>query len=240
MTTSVLYYTCCQHDPAIEQACRTQLRQACGDRELVTVALRPIAFGDVRLVLDRPRSPLTLHRQILAGLERASGDVVFMAESDVLYHPSHFDFRPTREDCFYYNIHVWRIRYADGHAVRTAICRQVSGLVAQRALLLEHYRRRVARIEAEGRFDRRIGYEPGCNHYPRGIDAYEAAEWSASVANLDIRHDRTMTRSKWSQADFRNPRWAEGWEETDGEIPGWGRPAAIIGAMKAGVLAGVT
>ena len=98
MIKAVLYYTCNTHAADIEGACRAQLDRARGNLALGTVSREPIRFGDWNIVVDAPRSPLTMHRQILAGLQRLRADVVFLCESDVLYHPSHFEFAPERDD----------------------------------------------------------------------------------------------------------------------------------------------
>jgi hypothetical protein len=232
MTKGILYYTCNCHRADIEQACRAQLTAARDGHGLVSVSQQPIAFGDVQIVLPNiGRSPMSMHKQILAGLEQMTMDVVFLCESDVLYHPSHFDFVPPRADTFYYNVNVWRVRYADGHAVRTAECRQVSGCCADRVLMTEHYRKRLARILKEGRFDPSIGYEPGAHGYPRGIDNSRTESWSSKFPNLDIRHDKNLTRSKWAPEEFRNQKYAQGWEETDGLIEGWNMTSVEITAQ---------
>jgi len=108
---------------------------------------------------------------------------------------------------------VWRVRYADGHAVWTDDLQQTSGLCAYRDLLLEFYEQRVATIERDG-FDRH--YEPGPKTGP-----YQTENWQSLAPNIDIRHDKTLTRSKWRPDEYRNPRYASGWQERD-DVPGWG------------------
>jgi len=220
----ILYYTCNTHDERIELACRQQLLQAKGDCQLVTVSREPILFGEWNIVVDGDRGPSTMHRQILAGLERVDADAVFLCESDVLYHPSHFDFEPERADLFYYNTNVWRVRWKDGHAIWTDNLQQVSGCCAEKDLLLGFYRRRVAQIEKEG-FNRH--YEPG----PK-TGLYRTANRQSAYPNLDIRHSRTLTRSKWSPDEFRNKKYAKGWRETDGDLPGWGCVVDVIKDIK--------
>lgn len=210
MRKCILYYTCNTHDERIEMACRWQLLLARGVWDLVSVSREPIEFGAWNEVVEGPRGPLTMHRQVLAGLERITAPIVFLCESDVLYHPSHFDFVPPRADTFYYNTNVWRVRYPDGFAVWTDDLQQVSGICADRGLLLSFYRRRVAEIEAGG-FDR---------HYePQPKTGGKAANWQSEWPNLDIRHGGTLTRSKWSPDEFRNKRYARGWQEADSVYP---------------------
>jgi hypothetical protein len=169
-----------------------------------------------------------MHYQILAGLERSTADYVFLCESDVMYSPSHFDFIPPRDDTIYYNTNVWRVRYSDGHAVRTANLQQVSGICANRELLLAHYRRRVELIEANGGvFDtKRMAYEPGT----RGKFGDERIDnWQSPYPNLDITgHGNTLTVPRFSIDSFRNKKYAEGWEESDEALPGWPKIAGRV------------
>ena len=61
---------------------------------------------------------------------------------------------------------------------------------------------------------------------------YHTQNWQSRYPNLDIRHDRTMTKSKWSPDEFRNKKYAKGWKETDGELPGWGQAVDILRRIK--------
>lgn len=201
-------------------ACRRQLQAARADCNLITVSLKPIDFGDKNIVLAGKRSPESMHRQVLAGLEQIPSGWVFFCESDVLYHPSHFGFTPPTSEAYYYNEHTYKVDAMTGQAV-FYYTKQVSGLCADRDLLLEHYQKRIKRIESEGKFNLRIGYEPGCHRPPRGIDNYPATRWMAEYPNVDIRHDHNITKTRWSQNEFRNPRACEGWQLAS-EIPGWG------------------
>ena len=177
-------------------------------------------FGYNR-VLDLERGILTMFRQILLGLMDSTADVVFFCEHDVLYSPSHFDFVPQRKGVYYYNENTYKVDAKTGQAL-FYYTKQTSGLCAYRSLLLEHYRLRVARMEQEGRYDRRIGFEPGCHRYPRGIDRYKAERWMSAVPNIDIRHGGNLTPSRFKQEQFRNPQSCLGWKMAD-EVPGWGR-----------------
>lgn len=204
---SIIYYTCNTHQAKIDELCRKQLSKTI--LPIVSVSLnKDLDFGNIRLKTTGERSPLTMHRQIIMGLEACQADYVFLAESDVLYHPSHFDFTPTRDDVFYFNINVWKLRWEDGHCVRTDVSQQLSGMCGSRQLLLDFFKKRVAQIEQEG-FNR---------HYEPPDDLRE--NYLSAVANICIRHDKNLTRSKWSVSDFRNKEYAIGWKEAD-HVPGW-------------------
>ena len=139
-TKGAIYYTCLTHDPFIEQAGRAQLRKAFPG-EIVAVSLnKAIDFGDKNIVYEGVKSPESLFNQALIGLENSTAEVVYLCESDVLYHPSHFDFTPERRDVYYYNDNKWRVDFKSGQAVFYH-CAQVSGLCGYRQFLIEHFRR---------------------------------------------------------------------------------------------------
>ncbi len=195
--------------------CIGNLRMIALAREIVTVSLNtPITFGSVRLTVQGARSPLMMHKQVLAGLQASTTDIVYLCESDVLYHPSHFDYTPPR-GVFVYNTNVWKVRYPDGHAVWTDSLQQVSGVCAYRETLLDFYAQRVAQIE-QGAFNRH--YEPGVR---QSVGSRIVANRLSDYPNICIRHDANLTKSKWSPADYRNERYAKGWRESD-YVPGWG------------------
>ena len=229
----LVYYSDCRADPQLLDLSRRQMRHASGDLPIVSVTLQPVDFG-TNLVLDRPRGIATMFRQILLGLEHLEADIAFLVEHDCLYHRSHFDFTPPRADVYYYNEHTWKVDVVTGQAL-FYYTKQTSGLCAHRDLLVEHYRRRLAKmaeqaaefaargeaVKHEG-FTRRMGFEPGCHPEPRGVDNYAAARWMSPVPNIDLRHADNLTASRWSQSDFRDPQACLGWRLAD-EVPGWGR-----------------
>ena len=162
-----------------------------------------------------------MFRQILTALEALDTDVVFFVEHDVLYHPSHFKFTPPRRDRFYYNQNRWQVDAETGRAVHYLCC-QTAELCADRQLLIEHYRRRIAAVAAAGGYNRNMGYEPGTNAWARSLDGVGHDTWMSPFPNIDIRHGRNLSKTRWSQAEFRNKNSCRGWTEGDG-VPGWGR-----------------
>lgn len=218
----VVYYSDCQAEPQLLRACREQLKRATNGHHLVAVTLEPVPdLAAPNIVCARyERGYLTMFRQILAGLEMCDADVVFLAEHDVLYHPSHFDFVPPDPSKVYYNVNVWKVDAATGRALHYD-CRQTSGLCGYRDVLLDHYRKRVARVESEG-FSRRMGFEPGTHGRPERVDDLQSEEWRSAWPNVDIRHGRNLTPSRWRREQFRDQRHTRGWVEAD-EVPGWGR-----------------
>ena len=237
-TKGIIYYTDNELAQSIAQPVRDQLLQISNDLHIpiVTASLKKMDFGTKNIHFHSlNRGILTLFKQILGALENSTADIVFFTEHDVLYHPSHFDFIPPNKETYYYNINVWKVRWADGHALKIAEAKQLSGLCGYRDLLIRHYRRRLEiikqrqadlkavgkRLKNEG-VSRYMGYEPGLHSPPRGVDDYPTATWQSAYPNLDIRHDSNFTPSRWTKAEFVDQKYTTGWTETDtNSIPGW-------------------
>ena len=185
----ILYYTDNTHNPLIEDLCRQQLLKA--NLPIVSVSLnKDIDFGDKRIRMDGKRSPEMMLKQITAGLEECEG-YTYLAENDVLYHPSHFDFTP-REDKFYFNTNVWKWKWGTDLCVWTDDLQQLSGMSGYKGLLLDYFRNKEANRH----------YEPKEN----------TVNYQSTHPNIDIRHDRNITKSKWSPQDFRNKKYAKGFK----------------------------
>ena len=221
----IIYYTDNQLKLKIAHKVQRQLRHISKDKNLpiVSASLKPMDNMGKNIHIKAERGYLTMFKQILAALEASEAEIIFHCEHDMLYHPSHFDFTPPHKDKFYYNQNFWRVR-EDGFAVHWD-ANQVSGLCAYREHLLNFYRNRVKEIEEKGH-DRR--YEPG----GRDTSQYEA--WFSEYPNIDIRHEGTLTRSKWSRNDFRDKSTCVNWQEsTVDKIPGWDNLKLFIDSLRA-------
>jgi hypothetical protein len=216
-----VYYTDNQCEETIAKAVRANLEKIAKEKgmKIVAVSLAPLDFGK-NIVLPLERGILTMTTQILRGLTEIDTDIVFFCEHDLIYHPSHFDFIPPRDDAYYYNENTWKVRSSDGQAVFFHT-KQTSGCCAYRKLLVEHYQKRVDRIAKEG-FSRSMGFEPGCHHLPSGIDNYPAREWMSLHPNVDIRHATNLTWSRFRPEQYRSQKSIRGWTLAD-DVPFWGK-----------------
>jgi len=246
-TKGIIYYTDNQLDEKIADRCRKELIKVESSKlPIVSVSLKPIAFGD-NIVLPLERGYLTCAKQILTGLERLDTDIVFFCEHDVLYHPSHFDFTPQSPDYYYYNTNSWMLRATDGHALYYDH-RSLSGMCCYRTTALNHFRERLRKIEElekeangtgivhstksgleiplkEG--IHRLGFEPGTHKRPERIDNLGCKDYRSEWPNVDIRHGKNLTQSRWSIDKFRDKSVAKSWKEAE-EIPYWGKGRNII------------
>lgn len=218
LTKGIAFYTDSRLDPKIAEPVRQRLKHSVNGHQIASASLTPLDFGK-NVVVAAERGPLTMFRQILAALEALDTDIAFLCEHDVLYHPSHFEFMPPRQDVYYYNENTYKVDVKTGQAA-FYYTKQTSGLCAYRDLLIRHYKARILKCEHEG-FTRAMGFEPGCHKPPRGVDTYSAERWMSAFPNVDLRHGQNLTQTRWDPKEFRNSKACEGWKLVD-EVPGWG------------------
>jgi hypothetical protein len=173
-----------------------------------------------------------MYYQILLGLIVSQADTVFLTEHDVLYHPSHFDFDPPDRNIYYYNVNVWRWEYPGDKAITYNTIHSLSGLCADRKLLLKHMLRRIQLIEDQGldqhqsrepQWARQMGYEPGTKKRRRGGPTDETyGDYESEYPDIDIRHPGTYSPGKTRLSEFKHPPDPDNWHEIHiDQIPGW-------------------
>jgi len=218
MTKGIIYYTDNKCEERILAMVRKQIGICRKGMHLISVSQIPISFGD-NIVIEEESSKLTMFKQILMGLEESRSDVVFLVEHDVLYHPSHFDFTPERDDIYYFNKNVWKVDAKTGRCLYYLTGR-VSQLCANRDLLIEHYRKKIEMVESGG-WNTRIGYEPGNRGTKSGgVDDFERDYFVSKFPNIDIRHLNNLSSSRFEKREFRKE--PKEWTESD-SIPFWGK-----------------
>jgi hypothetical protein len=225
MTKGICFYT----DNLIEEPILSLVRNSLDvGLPIFSASLKPIFFGEDEIINGERGYP-TMVKQILSCLERSNTKYVFFCEHDVLYHPSHFDFTPPRDDIFYYNENVWRWWIGADMAIRHDRMLSLSSLCVNREFALEHYRMRNRRIQERlGEFvgkepdlGRKWGYEPGVKKKKRGgLTDDDFGTWSSEFPNIDIRHKGTFSRPKVKLSEFKHaPKWFK--EIPISEIKGW-------------------
>lgn len=215
----LVYYTDNQLDPTIMSACMNQLKKAYIDeKQIISVSHKPLELGH-NIVMNLPRESGSIFKQVLAGLQKATADVIYLVEHDILYHSSHFDFIPEYRDRFYYNLNFWFVDVRTGHCLKH-FSRNPSFLVAYRELLLKYYRRMVQTIDKRGFHLSEMGYTPGARRI-EGVGNFRTENWESEHPNVDLReHGTNWTPKKWNKEEFRNEYPTQGWTEAE-EVPGW-------------------
>ena len=212
----IIYYTDNVLKNGFSKAVRDNLKRTAGDIPIVWVSQKPIDEEPNIVLPGLNRSHKSICTQILAGIHRLQVDVIYMAEHDVLYHQSHFDFIPPKEDVFYYNTNRWWLRTRDGLASYKSIAGSLSQLVAYRGICNDFYTKTmILYVQGIKRVTKKVKNEPGKHNVPELPD-YKMELFRSELPNVDIRHNRNFTVSD----RFRNddPDY-----EFQDEIPGWGR-----------------
>ncbi|MCL4416325.1 MAG: hypothetical protein M1365_06470 [Actinobacteria bacterium] len=196
---------------------------------IVSCSLKPMKFGK-NIVLNLKPGVISMYKQMLTALKTSNEKYVFFCEHDVLYHSSHFEFTPSRDDTFYYNTNVYRCHIRRNLCVTYNKLRSVSGICVNRKLAVRHYIKRLKFIYDEG-FDKlpnsrnpkwsiTMGFEPGKNARSGGFNEEKIEDWRSDFPNIDVRHRLVMTPSKMSVAEFGYT--PDGWiEKTLEDVPGW-------------------
>lgn len=243
ITKGIIYFTDNQLDEKIAKPVRDRLTEISQEDHLpiVSASLKRMNFGSKNKYFPSLRRGYkAMFKQILGALENSSDDIIFFCEHDVLYHPSHFDFTPEDKDTFYYNQNVWFLRSTDGHALHYDV-NQVSGICVYRETAITHYKERLLLVEQaekdlpESEFNtwiRHMGFEPMTHNRINWQTKFKSANWKSEFPNLDIKHGANLTGQRWRKDQYRNQNQLINWQETDDEIPGWGKTKDIIKIFK--------
>ena len=217
---TLVYYTDNTGDPFFMETCRKQIL-CCMIKynyPIINVSQKPLDFGS-NIVMKLERSVLSIFKQILRGCQEAKSDYIFLLEHDLIYHPSHFDFTPERDDTFYYDRHRYSICDETGKSVfyHTDV---PSMLCASRELLIKHYSKCVDWVSKEG-WKGRWGFSPP-KEVPRDMKEGRREIWMAEYPSLDVRREASWSRKRMSRKQFRNPKGHRGWKEVE-SVDGWGK-----------------
>lgn len=187
---------------------------------IICVSLNsPVNFG-TNYVYHGEYGYETMFRQILLGLRASKAKYIFMCEHDVLYHPSHFDFTPPKDDVYYYNSNAFKYKLKGGIVVKYD-CRWLSQLCANRELLIQHYEKKLKIIE-QAKERKFYGYEPGTGH-SRNVDSYGFEYFTSEYPNIDVRHGKNLSGNGRTKIEhFKDKKTCKNFKEyTIDQIPGW-------------------
>lgn len=230
LTKGIIFYTDSRLDEKIASPVRDQLARISAEKNIpiVSASIRKMNFGEKNIHFPHLKpSYEAMFKQIMSAIEHSTSDIIFFCEHDVLYHPSHFDFTPSDKGTFFYNQNVWWLRVTDGHALHYDV-NQLSGLCVYRDAALVHFRERYERVMKEGFPRYQMGFEPFTHHRIKWINEFKLGTWKSEYPNIDIRHQGNATGQRWKKEQYRNQKLLINWQETDTEIPGWGKTVDLI------------
>lgn len=112
MTASIIYISSNRENPEFERRLREDLLSKT-DLPITSVTQKPIDFGENICIGDVGASGFNFCRQVQIALENIDEDIVISAESDCLYSPDYFHFRPERLDVPYRNTNIYVQKYGE-------------------------------------------------------------------------------------------------------------------------------
>lgn len=105
---TVIYYSANRENPVFAANIISEMMKAKGDAEIVSVTHKPMELGRNIVVPDGVGwSGYNSVRQLRLGLLEAKTPFVCNFESDTIYPPDYFSFRPPREDTLYIPQPTW-------------------------------------------------------------------------------------------------------------------------------------
>jgi len=206
---TVIYYTSNyldEHNPKFVAKTREQLVKAVGDNHLISVSQKPMDFGENICVGDIGRSHLNIYRQILTGCKAAKTAYVAMAEDDILYSDSHFNFKrwikpkDYEKDVFLYDmnkvsIFTWTKPPQFSFRSKRMVVNQ---LIAPRKMLIEALEERFKRFDeliAQGKTEEQIikyWGDPGRYENLLGVTQRETFKFFSWIPSVVFTHEHAF------------------------------------------------
>ena len=111
MTRGIIYVSSNKESPEFEKKIIDDLLMKIGTMSIVSVTQKSTNLGKNIVVGEVGSSGFNFCRQVLIACENSTTDIVISAESDCLYSPDYFDFRPDRLDIPYRNTNIYVQKY---------------------------------------------------------------------------------------------------------------------------------
>jgi len=185
---TVLYYTANVLREPFAGNVRNVLLEAIGDTPLISISHQPMAFGR-NIVVDYPRSIVSIYRQVLSGAKAATTKYVAMAEDDCLYSKEHFQFRPPVDDGFWYDMARWSIYSWSNPPIYSIKYRHSnSTMFCSRELLIKALEERFAKYPDLSKIPERFFAEPGRYENKLGVSIQKIFEYTSTCPCITFSH----------------------------------------------------
>lgn len=188
---TILYYTANKNKKCFMKNTQKNLLEAVGDTKIVSVSFEPTIIGEncTNIVIGKgERSAYKLYQQILIAAKEAETEFVATAEDDMLYHSSHFDYRP-KLDKLAYNMNKWSIFGWVNPPILSFRSRMLmNSLICRRGLLIktleERYQKYHTYEKKEFEKIRHYWGEPGRFENRLDIPRVETEEYKSKYPNI--------------------------------------------------------
>lgn len=170
---------------------------------------------------DKEYSHLQIYRNALRCAQEVSTKYIALCEDDVLYTPSHFEYRPKDDDAFCYNMNVWSIYTWVKPAVFSYKDRiNLSGLICRRELFIEAMEERFSKVDFK-RLNLGNWAEPGKYEKNLGITERKVEKFFSDEPLVAFSHETALSfQNLGKRKKLGNPRALE--------IPYWGKAEDIL------------
>jgi hypothetical protein len=189
---------------------------------IILVAQKEINYGPNLYakfyIGDIGRSHLSMYKQIQLGLVGTDAEIIYLAEHDCFYTPEHFEFEPTDEDTFYYNINRWFTQWEKGandgqYSSTNKVA--LSQCVARKSILLPAIDARIKYLEAGYHITKGLmgACEPGVCDRTAFVEEplpyiYKYHTFKTELPNLDVRNRRNFTGQRVGDSRrYELPYW---------------------------------
>ena len=106
MKKTIIYYTGNREDPVFEQKIIDDMLSKAGDMPIISISQKPMKLGKNICIGDVGFSYLNERKQIFMAAKLAKTEYVITAESDFLYPPEYFNFKPSGDNLYRWE-NIW-------------------------------------------------------------------------------------------------------------------------------------
>lgn len=166
---SLIFITANEHPPHWKEFHRQKLLEAAEDFPIIAVSRTYSTIGTINLLDEEPKSLSNIYFQMLRAARVATTEFVAIAESDCLYHKSHFTFYRPKPDEFAYDMNRFSLFTWGTPTYSWRNRKSNCSLIAPTALLIETLEERFKKwpqgtpdaLTGEvGRCEERLGLTP--------------------------------------------------------------------------------
>lgn len=136
-----------------------ELVRAAKGKRIISVSQEPLPWDDNICLGNIGRSHHSLFTQVLAGAQKATTKFIALAEHDCMYTPEHFEWVPSDDNVFWYNINHWYVQLKTGEYSYHRR-RPMSQLICSRELLIPAITEKIMMLETG--FEIRKGQPGAC------------------------------------------------------------------------------
>lgn len=196
---SIIFYTANRISDEMMNKNIECLKKAAGDIPIISISQVPMDLGTNIVFESKEQTYLNIYRQLYIGAKASTSDIIFCAEDDTFYSPSHFELRPSADDVFCYNMNKWSYFVWKPDIFSNRWRKTLNSLIAPRKKLIEVLEERFDLLEREGdNLHMCYWCEPGRPIYERhlGVKEQKAEELESKEPIVMVNHELSINYLK--------------------------------------------